>query len=181
MIPGITAWRKIGHRPIAPRRTTNSVEDYNMSIVWIEKNRRGGKNSMYAKYHDQPVMITTPNGEMLFTPCVMRMLGNPKAVRIGIDTNSTIVFQPSDDAFNDFKVQYIRGGKSGKSQSAIPPESRQMARVSANQLTRHNGMISDSACFVWTVTDSGGFLSVDIRQKRGVLPYHRRSRNGKSA
>lgn len=150
-----------------------------MSIVWITKDTRGGRSSRYTEYHDKPVMITTPQGEMLFSPCVMQMLGHPKAVRIGIDSGATVVFQPSDDVINDFKVQYVRGGNSSK----IPnPESTQMARVSANQLTRHNGMISDSACFVWTVSDHGGFLGVDIRQKRGVIPYHRRVRqNGRKA
>jgi hypothetical protein len=167
--------REIGYRPIAHICTTNSVEDYSMSIVWIKKDARGGKSSVYSQYKDKPVMITTPNGEMLFTPCVMKMLGEPKAVRIGIDTDNKVVFQPSEDVLNDFKVQYVRGGK-GRDQSTSPGS--QMARVSANQLTRHNGMISDTACFVWTVEDCGGFLGVDIRQKRGIIPYHRRNKNG---
>jgi hypothetical protein len=166
---GITDEREIVNQTIAPICQTNSTEDYNMPILWYTKVRSGRGGSRYLEYYKQPVAITTPNAELLLTPCAMEMLGNPKHVKIGQDQYGVIVLEPSDSEF-DFTIQYVRGGKSGKN-----PEKTQMARISAAAVVKSNGMVSEDVCFVWVIEQHrNGYLGIDLKQKRGTIPFHHR-------
>ena len=47
-------------------------------------NRHGGK-SEYSKYYDMPVVLISPRGEILMTPCTFEMLGSPKSVHLYVN------------------------------------------------------------------------------------------------
>lgn len=149
--------------------------------IFIEKERYGGKGgSRYSQYFDKPVAVTTPNGEILLTPCAMEMLGYPRYIALMSDPARrllAILTSSESESHVARKVQYVRSGKSTKNLSTNKPQ--QMARISAPGFIRSNGMVADNSCFVWTLTPQDDMLVIDLKQRREVISYVRRHRNGK--
>lgn len=149
--------------------------------VFVEKERRGGPgNSRYSEYHNKPVVVTTPNGEILLTPCVMEMLGHPRFVSLMIDpVKRMFAITPSDgtDLWVARKIQYVRSGKD----RVTPPAAAnsQMARVSARGFTEANSLTAEGNCFVWTIQEQEGLLVVDMKQRREVIAYGRKGKRKK--